>query len=449
MPTARPENNNADDGFRMPIHWHEIDSEVFQQACPTHENFVHGETMCFVCSGLSWCDEEHGRLIVVPNFCHQNPSRGFASPTTSSWIAVHLQCVSYCEGHGEFLDMNLFNDTDDDYCEACNEDRACCDYRRCDVEDWLENLYWDDEDECRYCDTHYHLVQSQRDAEDDEEDEYSRPTVIQSYSYRPTPIFRLVNSDNEVLTWSGRNSLYYAQPYLGFELETNCRADWNDKRRLNQEGAQYLLEQHESEYLYVKEDGSISGFEIVSHPTTVDAHRRLIKPEVLRTLANEYMQSSWTSVDGTGAGLHVHISKRAFAKPSHIQRFQMFHYVNSEIIKKFAGRDSRRWATFEKPESERLIDLSRGMSQYNRYSAMNFQNSATIELRYFRGSLQAHTLIGVLEFVHSVWKYTQIIHAKEVADGGCQWHRYRNWLADENSSLGYTNLLTLMDKRGV
>jgi hypothetical protein len=128
----------------------------------------------------------------------------------------------------------------------------------------------------------------------------------------------------------------------------------------------------------------------------------------------------------------------------------MFHDSNQDVIKKFAGRDSRRWATFDRDgDSVPMIYLSRGGQQYNRYSALNFQNSSTIELRYFRGSLDGTTLLGVLEFVHSVWRYTQIIHSKEISDGNIRWDRYRNWLLDENDNFDFNHLLPLMEKRGV
>lgn len=449
MPITRPEDNHADDDATLPWRWLEFDdADLALHVGADHvAEFNYETAVCIICHEPAWSHGDLGRLVIASGLHMRDQSRGWTRVEYVRYAPVHLQCVQHCEGHSERVDVNLFMDEYDEFCEECNENRTSCDYRRCDVTDWSDNMYWDDENEEHYCDYHYRLIQEER--EDGEEEGEDDSGDIRSYSYRPIPMFRIVNPLDEVMSWTGRHSIYGNLPFLGFELETNCRASYSEKRMMNIAGARHLISAHASDYLYAKEDGSITGFEIVSHPTTVDAHRRLIVPEAFRALATDFQQSSWTSVDGVGAGLHVHINKSSFAKPSHIQRFQMFHYVNSDIIKKFAGRDSRRWATFDKPDDARLMDLSRGMSQYNRYSAMNFQNSSTIELRYFRGSLQTDTLIGVLEFVHSVWRYTQVIHAKEVADGGCQWHRYRNWLQDEYSSLGFTNLLPLMDKRGV
>lgn len=472
MPAIQPENNTADDATTLPWRWMEVwEDNRYREYLPEIQlanmtaraegreynpecapDFSHGVAECVVCGGDSWCDDDRGRIVLAPNFTMAHRTRQWGTEILRL-APVHLQCVQHCEGHSEHIDQNLFNDYDDEFCEPCNEDRSSCDYRRCDVTDWSDNMVWDEQDEAHYCDYHYRVVMSERDddEESDYDDDYSGRGPIQNYSFRPAPLFRLIADDDTILSWNHarETSPVRNQPYLGFELETNFRGEYNEQRRLNQAGAQFLLDAHEPNYLYIKEDGSISGFEIVSHPATVDAHKRLIKLDALRTLATEYKQSSWSSVGGTGAGLHVHISKNSFLKPSHIQRFQMFHDTNKAVIKKFAGRDSNRWATFERDQSTRMIDLSRGRQQYNRYSALNFQNSSTIELRYFRGSLEGTTLLGVLEFVHSVWKYTQVIHAKEISDGNIRWDRYRNWLLDEHDNLGFTHLLPLMDKRGV
>lgn len=469
MPAIQPENNTADEDteFGLPYHWLEIGATldemlnevpaVMRRRIVNSEEdapsttFAHGVTTCVVCGHDSWAEadgEVFGRIVIANQLIH---SVGTWRQNVSYLAPVHLQCVNYCDGHGEYLANNLFHNEGDPFCTGCYENRSTCDYRRCDVEDWTDNLCWDETDEAHYCDHHYLVVLEERGEDDDGDEEYDydgRGGVIQSYSYRPTPIFRLVSDDDSVVTLRRPGG----SPFLGFELETNCREDdYTISRRHRIDGAKFLLEQHPSDYLYVKEDGSITGFEIVSHPATVYAHKRLLKPDALRALATTYGQASWTSVNGTGAGLHVHISKSSFVKPSHIQRFQMFHSTNAPMIKKLAGRDSNRWATFERGNryGERMIDLSRGHVQSNRYSALNFQNSSTIELRYFRGSLDPRTVFGVLEFVHSLWKYTQVINAKEISDGNIAWERYRNWLLDENDSLGFDHLLPLLEKRGV
>lgn len=487
MPAIQPENNDADDrlDYGLPWQWCEVEPEregedpawvhrlapAARRARDARDNgeeynptdivdYAHGVTTCISCGGDSWCDDDHGRIVIAVSFTAHDLQRGWLRNQYHATAPVHLQCVHPCEGHGTHVDRELFSDDDNDYCDPCMEDRSICDWGGCDVEDWNDNLYFDEESESSYCEHHYNLVVAQRD-DDDDEDEYDddydsdrrrRNSVIQPYSYRPVARFHLIDNSNQILRWDRTDPQtdYQNLPYLGFELETNCRGSYSERRELNQGGAKMLLEQHPNDYLYIKEDGSISGFEIVSHPATVYAHKQLLDLGALRVLALEYKQSSWTSVEGCGAGLHVHISKSSFAKPSHIQRFQMFHDSNQDVIKKFAGRDSRRWATFDRDgDSVPMIYLSRGGQQYNRYSALNFQNSATIELRYFRGSLEGTTLLGVLEFVHSVWRYTQIIHSKEISDGNIRWDRYRNWLLDENDNFDFNHLLPLMEKRGV
>jgi hypothetical protein len=220
---------------------------------------------------------------------------------------------------------------------------------------------------------------------------------------------------------------------FGFELETNAR----DRSRVHA-ASDFLMSEAPDEYLYNKDDGTISGFEIVTHPFTLDAHKLLLPREAISDLSSKFALSSWSSVEGNGAGLHVHISKKSFVGASHQYKFQMFHYHNADIIKKFAGRDSDRWATFRRTTDpteygyDNMAEICKGnRSQNNRYSALNFQNRNTIELRYFRGSLKPETVLGVLEFCHSVHAYTKLLTAKEVATGRLAWGSYKMWLAEQ------------------
>lgn len=477
MPNVIPDDNEADSGYSLPDGWFELDDPRVRDnhdwhyptsleltVLPIHTDtetappppHQHGDVVCVVCGGDSWCDADHGRVVVAHVVYMTrdifSERHGRMRPVTRDWhaVPVHLQCVAYCEGHSNYCSHDFFDDPDcDSYCGDCEENRTSCEYNRCDVRTWSDDMNWHEGTDSYYCDYHYREVCEDEDEDDDYDyDSRRRSSVIHSYSHRPIPVFRLVESA-EVVTHHGRLPNAVAQsPTLGWELETNFRGEYHEQSSMCEAGARALLAAHPTDYLYCKEDGSISGFEIVSHPATVEAHRLLLKPEVLRQLATEFKQSSWTSVNGTGAGLHVHIAKASFPKPSHVQRFQMFHYKNEEMIKKFAGRDSRRWASFEKPDVG-LSACSRGGRQHNRYVALNFWNEKTIELRYFRGSLDANTVLGVLEFVHSMWRYTQVISSKEVADGGTEWNRYRNWLDDEYDTLGFQHLRPLLAKRGV
>lgn len=369
---------------------------------------------------------------------------GALRPPREPWWREDTDEILVCEDHYfvcddcdcRFHPDRMYSET---RCVACQEQYSQC--VGCSEEFSVEDLQYDSCDD-PYCENCWESLD-----DNDDDDQYDYPSVqtrraIQSYSYKPSPLFGLV-VDGELQRIMEPRHKNANQVFMGFELETNRRSYDFDLA----DSAQHLLNATgDSDYLYNKEDGSISGFEIVTHPCTLEAHKLLLPREALTELANKYGLSSWSSVNGTGAGLHVHVSKKSFKAPTHLYKFQLFHYRNSAIIKKFAGRDSSRWATFDRSIYDSMTEIAKGnRSQDNRYSALNFQNRTTVELRYFRGSLKPETVLGVLEFVHSVHEYTRILTSKEVATNGLDWSRYKAWLADQN----YEFLPTVMATRCV
>ena len=329
--------------------------------------------------------------------------------------------VEQCSDCGEYFHTALFNN-DTDRCHGCDENYNTC--FRCDTEILSDDSYFDSDGDA-YCSGCW------EDHDENEENQSRRS--IQSYSYKPSPIFGWVVESQLVRGMSVPRTVIN-EPMFGFELETNAR-DYSTVGK----AADFLMGEAPDEYLYNKSDATISGFEIVTHPFTLDAHKLLLPRQAISDLSSKYSLSSWSSVNGNGAGLHVHISKKSFAGSSHQYKFQMFHYHNADFIKKFAGRDSDRWATFRRTTDptdygyDNMAEICKGnRTQNNRYSALNFQNRNTIELRYFRGSLKPETVLGVLEFCHSVHAYTKLLSVKEVANGHLAWGSYKMWLSDQN-----------------
>jgi hypothetical protein len=336
-------------------------------------------------------------------------------------LVNHEYVVYHCDDCDNYYHHAIYN-TDSDRCDSCHSCYNNC--VNCDEEVHDDYAYRDDDGES-YCESCW------SDADSNPDNQQSR--TIQSYSYRPTPIFGW-SVESHIIRGLSVPRDNQRDLFMGFELETNAR----DRSTIH-DASDFLMGEAPDEYLYNKEDGSISGFEIVTHPFTLEAHKQMFPREAISALSSQYSLSSWSSVNGTGAGLHVHLSKKSFAGSAHQFRFQMFHYRNADFIKKFAGRDSDRWASFRRTTDRNdygyddMVEICKGnRSQNNRYSALNFQNTHTIELRYFRGSLKPETVLGVLEFCHSVHAYTKLLTAKEVIDGCLAWGSYKMWLADQN-----------------
>ena len=111
--------------------------------------------------------------------------------------------------------------------------------------------------------------------------------VIHDYNYKPEPIFY------------GKDDMY-----MGVELEIDKGGEYreNEEKLLN-------IANFPKEHMYIKHDGSIDeGFEIVTHPMSLDYHKNNMPWERIfeKALAMDY-RSHQTST----CGLHIHVDRMA------------------------------------------------------------------------------------------------------------------------------------------
>lgn len=213
---------------------------------------------------------------------------------------------------------------------------------------------------------------------------------IKSYQYKPVPIFY------------GTGDLYF-----GVELEIDCGGE-------DQENAKELINSvnSEHEHIYCKHDGSIEeGFEIVSHPMTLEYHTTQMEWKTLFELA---VDLDYRSHQTSTCGLHIHVNRSAFGKTWEEQEdciSRMVYFVENhwnELLK-FSRRTEtniNRWAsrygisttakdTYEKAKKRNL----------GRYVAVNLENGSTVEFRLFRGTLCYHTFVASLQLVYEICRY--------------------------------------------
>jgi hypothetical protein len=204
--------------------------------------------------------------------------------------------------------------------------------------------------------------------------------------------------------------------YLGLELEVevNDSADRSGKAEelLNAIGS------HRSEidgscyqYALCEHDGSLDhGFEIVTNYTGLDIHAKQL----------EFFKNRWRSVrshDTSTCGLHIHICKSDMSL-YHASKLVLFinDPSNERLIYALARRDSDSYAKFHDKKGN--LAWLKGAKQYDnkrhqlqnlngdRYEALNFQNSNTIEFRLFKGTLKYQTIMACLEFTYASWFFT-------------------------------------------
>jgi hypothetical protein len=232
--------------------------------------------------------------------------------------------------------------------------------------------------------------------------------------------------------------------YLGFELET-------EMRRVD-DGSAFAS----SALLgtaYLKHDGSISsGFEIVTHPHTHQQYRENSATlwNTIETLRKDYDARSW---DTDTCGLHIHLSRDGFSSGAHLHRFIAFVYHNAPHMMKFAGRKTRfarfndvyTFDQYDRPVfslKHKVGDPNRHSTE--RYSAVNTQNPNTIELRFFRGTMNTSSVLSALDLAQAMVEYTRELRLDDVKLGALSWDWFADYVVSNNGL--YPDLYSRLDK---
>ena len=233
----------------------------------------------------------------------------------------------------------------------------------------------DDDDEAVYCydcSVHRHAEQP-----------------INDYYYKPDPIFY---GDG--------------QRFFGVELEIdNAGESESNARTLLQ-----IANCNGLHHLYCKHDGSLDdGFELVSHPMTLDYHKSEMP---WRRILEEAREMGYLSHQANTCGLHVHVNRTAFGateaeQDSRIARVLYFFEKHWEELLKFSRRTQRQlehWAARYgyKEQPREILDHAKKGCHGGRYTCVNLTNGDTIEFRMFRGTLKLNTLIATLQLVNRI-----------------------------------------------
>ena len=335
----------------------------------------------------------------------------------------HVTICYECGGHAHQDDAICCDDCDEYFCNDCWAGHVYFCYE-CDEPTHQGDAYYCDDCGEHFCEDCWH-------AQDLDNNDYycgnCRPNDglgdVHDCGYRPD--YRPKGDP--------------AHTMMGVELEVG------DDYGHNVVEAVQSIDPDES-HLYMKEDGSICGVEIVTHPMTLEWAREYQFDEMLRGLRRRGCRVN------NNYGLHVHVSRDAFRqRPSanrrrghgtqsqhHQMTWLMFVYRNSEPLKRLARRDSSEWASFHTPRPGELKQKSMGGPYSSaRYVAVNCNNRNTYELRFFQSTLNAEEFWAALEFADASVKYTRNLGSSEVLKGGgLSWERFTNWCSDH----GYANL---------
>lgn len=214
--------------------------------------------------------------------------------------------------------------------------------------------------------------------------------AIRDYSYRPEPVF--FGRSNENL-------------HLGFEIEAeNIKRDHKNN---------CIAEDINNELFYCKGDSSIhDGFEIVSHPMSLGYIQGKGKVKI-SSMLDHLRESGMRSYQTTTCGMHVHLSKSAIGNLTLFKMLKLF-YENKTFILKFSNRTKGKFNEYSTLSDEDSYDKTHKEVRYekakrkytdDRFLALNLENSHTIEIRIFRGTLNKNSFFRNLEFCHAIVQF--------------------------------------------
>ena len=248
--------------------------------------------------------------------------------------------------------------------------------------------------------------------------------MIYKHDYKPEPSFYKCENEND-------NSLF-----MGVELEVDC-VRFND--------VAMFINKIMGNHIYIKDDGSINdGFEIVSHPHTLESHRNQNWKETFKALAI-------LNYNGDNCGLHIHINKNIF-KWENIIQIVYFIERNWEFFFKFSRREKENvenWACpFVWKNNDGLdINSITSVSEFDKwlenqwqyettkYRAVNLNCENTIEFRFFRGTLDYNTFMASLELIDNLVKYCLEVDNSIIGKTEKNLFKWIEW--DDNQQLQY------------
>jgi len=366
--------------------------------------------------------------------CTEEVSEDDAYSITYSGDVSCSECKRICErcdDTGWENDSWYYVDQSEMWCESCMESQAnycddCNEYHTGDnyyvsdsnnsyCENCIGNAYY-----CEDCDEYYSSQCDEHSGDD--------ARVIHDYSYRPDPIFHSTDKEERL--------------FFGIEIEVEASRNRSD-------AAEYASRLEGYDLAYLKSDGSLNcGFEIVTHPMTHDFYKNEANElwntlEALRSRESIKVKA-WSA---STAGLHIHISRTGFNGGSHMHRFLRLVYDNQTLYEAVAGRSSSRWAKFDDAHTDyvkgidddgdrvwaqrrNLKNKLENARNSDRYSAVNTQNHATLEMRIFRSSVNAETVKSFIDLAHASVEYTRGMSVRDIRQGSLSQDNFTSYIQD-------------------
>ena len=202
---------------------------------------------------------------------------------------------------------------------------------------------------------------------------------------------------------------------FGFELEVERRDDAIPCSEMSE-----ILHYNMDGFTVYENDGSLNdGFEIISRPFDLGYYDDEGK-QLIDNMLDDLKHNNYLSHDPGTCGLHFHVGRAGLGDTyaeidKTIKNISIILEYFKEELTKLSRRkssDLRRWSKFltgnydkDELKAEYITDLMENNN--DRYSALNLRNDATVEFRFFRGTLKNESFHAAFELIYNIVSYSK------------------------------------------
>lgn len=219
------------------------------------------------------------------------------------------------------------------------------------------------------------------------------------------------NEEMEIRSYHGDDGFYPIklegenEPifYIGHETEVEHRNDSTE----NQRDAINTLNKNLN--CYLEHDGSLNygGFEIVSQPQSYEYY--MANYGKYKEAFDTLRSLGYISHDSDHCGLHFHVSAPKENREQIVNRLWLIIENYKEQFEKLSRRKGDfHWCRFLSNETGKecksVYKIAKVYKNTTRYLVINNENSRTIEIRIFKGTLNVDTFYANLQLVNNLFK---------------------------------------------
>lgn len=337
------------------------------------------------------CVDRHtSSEAVVCGDCAENDSYYFQCHDCDEYFSNRFRAGRLAGYYAEYV------------CDDCGENYRTC-YECGDL------VHEDDAYYSAYRDSYY--CADCWDNRESDGDEY-----IHDYGYKPSPCFFYTDSaDCPRSTYSDSQ---LRELTFGLELEI----DKGDDRG----GCASEVHDRFDDLVYMKADSSVD-FELVTHPCTLDYHRKHFDWPELCAIPPRY---GYESHNARTCGLHIHVGRDQLGGTESVRnavigKIIMLVYRHWNALVRFSRRTEEqlsRWARSPEPDfshafdDNALIKAALSCVDGDRYYALNTCNYDTIEFRLWRGTLKPETVLATIELTSNICRYAMAASVDDVCN---------------------------------